>query len=267
MWRQLSGFEKFRFVACVLGLPVTVFGTILNAMEHRWVNAAIQAFLVFSFSYYLYKFATRGRGKGELQPDPLNPGTPPQQSSNPTVLIGVILAVIVLAAVGGFFGYKHFGKQGSPPTTVVAPAEVALGRLLLSPDQINTAMGTTGMTVDHNTTTMTDVSAGVSDQACRPLSGVLIAQAYAGSGWSAFREQVLTESGNTHTHSVDQGVVSFSSAHDAERVLHRLLPTMAGLLQPAVHRDPGRQTRSGADRGAGLQHQRHPELHNHPRGP
>ena len=23
MWQQLSGFEKFQFVACVLGLPVT----------------------------------------------------------------------------------------------------------------------------------------------------------------------------------------------------------------------------------------------------
>jgi hypothetical protein len=119
MWRQLSGFDKFRFVACVIGLPVTVFGTILFAMEHQWVKAAIQALLIFSFSYYLYKLATRGRGKAELQPDPINPGTPPQQSSNPTVVIGIIFALIVLG-VGGFFGYEHFVKHGSPPTALNA---------------------------------------------------------------------------------------------------------------------------------------------------
>ena len=62
MWRQLSGFDKFRFVACVIGLPTTVFGTILFAMEHRWGNAAVQAFLVFSFSYYLYRFIWGRRG-------------------------------------------------------------------------------------------------------------------------------------------------------------------------------------------------------------
>jgi hypothetical protein len=67
VWRQLSGFDKFRFVCFVIGLPATVLATTLLAMEHRWVNAAIQAFLFFSFSYYLYKFATRGRGTGEPQ--------------------------------------------------------------------------------------------------------------------------------------------------------------------------------------------------------
>jgi hypothetical protein len=102
MWRQLSGSEKFRFVCCVIGLPATVFTTILNTMGHHWVKAAIQAFLVFSFSYYLYKFATRGR-----------------ESGNPTVLVGVILAVNLLAA-GGFLGYQQFVKHGSPPTTVNA---------------------------------------------------------------------------------------------------------------------------------------------------
>ena len=59
MWRQLSGFDKFRFVCCVLGLPATVLATILNAIDHQWVKTAIQALLVFSLSYYLYKLATR----------------------------------------------------------------------------------------------------------------------------------------------------------------------------------------------------------------
>lgn len=357
MWRQLSGFEKFRFVACVVGLPAAVFAAALSAMDHRWFNAGLQALLGVCFVYYLYKYATRGRGSREQ--------TPPQ-SSNPTVVVGTIFALIALG-VGGVFGYQHFVKRGPPPTTMTAddnsftvsvppnwqtanvphakafvlllararggsmvvlespakstlqedgksavdemvkqtklvvdpggdlqpttvdgeaalrfsstltqptgaapagahsqnyvvqhrtveyqiffvgepddyaidhaefdaimhswkwsaaqpsaaitPAEAALERLLLSPDQIDTAMNTTGMTVDHFTTTMTDVSAQVSDQACRPLSGVLIAQAYAGSGWTAFREQVLKAPADSQVRSVDQGVVSFPSAHEAE---------------------------------------------------
>ena len=37
-------------------------------------------------------------------------GSPPQRSGNPMLVIGVIVAVLVLA-VGGFFGYKHFAKK------------------------------------------------------------------------------------------------------------------------------------------------------------
>jgi hypothetical protein len=357
MWRQLSGFEKFRFVACVVGLPAAVFAATVSAMDHRWFNAALQALLGVSFVYYLYKSATRERGSA----------TPSQSSSNPAVVIGTIVALIALG-VGGVFGYQHFFvKHGPPPITMnaednsftvsvppawqtanvphakafvlllarahggsmvvlespakstlqedgksavdemvkqtkvvvdpggdlqpttvdgeaalrfsstlaqptgaapagahgqnyvvqhrtveyqiffvgepddyaidhaefdaimnswkwsasqpsaaVTPAEAALERLLLSPDQIDTAMNTTGITVDHFTTTMSDVSALVSDQACRPLSGGLIAQAYAGSGWTAFREQVLKAPADSQVRSVDQGVVSFPSAHDAE---------------------------------------------------
>ena len=104
-----------------------------------------------------------------------------------------------------------------PPTTtppVTPVAEAALERLLLSPDQINAAMGATGITVNHTPTVMDDDS-DVADKACLPLDGPLIAPVYAGSGWSASREQVLQEPGNSWTHYVDQGVVLFSSAHDA----------------------------------------------------
>jgi Protein of unknown function (DUF2510) len=37
-------------------------------------------------------------------------GPPPRQSNRPVVVIGVIAALVVLA-VGGFLGYKHFGKS------------------------------------------------------------------------------------------------------------------------------------------------------------
>jgi hypothetical protein len=112
----------------------------------------------------------------------------------------------------------------TPTTIPLAPpvTEAALEGLLLSSDQINTAMGTSGMTtgrLPQGPTVMDDDSDKVADKACRPLDGNLIAPVYAGSGWTASREQLLQ---NFHWHpgdlwtEVDQGVVLFPTAHDAE---------------------------------------------------
>jgi PknH-like extracellular domain len=134
--------------------------------------------------------------------------------------LGLIAAIVViLAASAGITGYIL--RQPSTTSQPVTPVAVAaLEGLLLSPDQLNTATGATGITVAKTETVMDDDSARVADKACRPQDGPLIAPVYAGSGWSAFREQVLHDSGdtsgNTWTHSVDQGVVLFSSAHDAD---------------------------------------------------
>jgi hypothetical protein len=80
-------------------------------------------------------------------------------------------------------------------------------------------MGATGMTVTATPTVMDNDVAQVADKACLPLDSPLIAPVYAGSGWTAFREQALQDPGDTSgselTHLVDQGVVLFSSAHDA----------------------------------------------------
>jgi serine/threonine-protein kinase len=92
----------------------------------------------------------------------------------------------------------------------------ALDGLLLSPDQIGTAMGATAMTVTVTPTVMYDDSAEVADKACLPLASGAEAPVYAGSGWSAFREQALHDAGATFTHTAIQSVVLFSSAHDAD---------------------------------------------------
>jgi serine/threonine kinase PknH len=102
------------------------------------------------------------------------------------------------------------------PTTAPPVAEAALQGLLLSPDQINTAMGATGMTVDqNNTNAMAVESAYVADKACLPLTTSAESAVYAGSGWSALRGQALQGPGNDTTYYVQQAVVLFPSAHDA----------------------------------------------------
>jgi hypothetical protein len=146
------------------------------------------------------------------------------------VRVGLIAAtVVILAAAGVTFQLLRPHSPPSPSpiarpsttaptTTTPAPAppvaEAALDGLLLSPDQINSAMGTTGMAVTDNGTVMDDASAHDPDKACQAVDGPLMAPVYAGSGWTAFREQVLNEAGGNPPR-FDQGVVLFSSARDA----------------------------------------------------
>jgi predicted Ser/Thr protein kinase len=158
---------------------------------------------------------------------PAGTRTPPRRRRR-QVQLGLIAALVVILAAGaGITGYvlrqpattsrSATTAQPSATSQPIAPvAEAALQGLLLSPDQVDTTMGTTGTTVTETTTAMEDNSDHVADQACRPLAGNVIAPVYAGSGWKAFRENVIREPGDKWTHGVDQGVVLFSSAQDAD---------------------------------------------------
>ena len=77
-------------------------------------------------------------------------------------------------------------------------------------------MGATGMTVAATATGMDDDSAHVADKGCLHMQAAVETTVYAGSGWGAVRGQVLHEPDDTWTHRVVQGVVLFSSAHDAD---------------------------------------------------
>ena len=146
--------------------------------------------------------------------------------------MGLIAAVVVILAAGtGIIGYllrqPSTISQPSTTSTTTAPttttpttappvAEAALDGLLLSPDQINTAMGATGMVVTQPWNTLIDVgfNSPSSPPECLPLGGAAEAAVYAGSGWTAVRGQSLEEPAPDHHH-VDQGVVLFPSAQAA----------------------------------------------------
>jgi serine/threonine kinase PknH len=137
----------------------------------------------------------------------------------PGPLVVVVVATVLGAAVVGIGGYlsrPHSSAPRNPVGLSAGPTPVtsaALQGLLLSPDQLDTAMGTTGMTVTGTVTTPPDGSGQVPDQTCIPLEGAGQAAAYANSGWDAVSGQRVADP--SHAHVVEQIVVSFPSAQDA----------------------------------------------------
>jgi serine/threonine kinase PknH len=161
----------------------------------------------------------------------------PQRQRRVGLIAAVVATVVVLAAgIIGITSYlllkdRHPSQSPtaqpaptasptastapSPPPTLQSPPPPpsALNGLLLSPDQINTAMGTTDMSSVGSMTTMPDNSFAVSDQACLPLSAAAEAKVYAGSGYTAVRAQVVAK---PPQNAVNQAVVLFSSAQAAD---------------------------------------------------
>ena len=118
---------------------------------------------------------------------------------------------VVLALASACIFVASCSSRGGPPPPV--PTDV-LDRLLLSPAEINTAIGTTGILVNGTGAVMSDDSANIPDKDCRfNLSAQ--ASVYDGSGWIATRNQYLSDS--SYSHEVWQAVVSFPSANDAAR--------------------------------------------------
>jgi len=129
--------------------------------------------------------------------------------------LGVTGLCILTAACGG----SNQGTKTSTTSTTTSPtpppvAEAALDGLLLNPDQINTVMGATGMTVTRTHNKMEDDSATMAPPECLAIDGSAQAPVYASSGYIAERDQTLQE-GDNFTHYVEQAVVLFPSAQQA----------------------------------------------------
>jgi hypothetical protein len=104
-------------------------------------------------------------------------------------------------------------KTKPPPPPV---AEAALKGFLLSPEEINAAMGATDMKVTNSRTAMSDDSATMTPKECLAIDGSAQAQVYANSGFMAERDQTLDrQEGDNLTHFVEQAVVLFPTAKQA----------------------------------------------------
>src|SRR5258705_12706165 len=92
--------------------------------------------------------------------------------------------------------------------------ERELAGLLLSPEQVNAAMGATGMTVTNTQTSMSDNSATMAPQECLAIDGAAEAPVYANSGYWAEHDQSLND-GDHFTHYLKQAVVLFPTMEKA----------------------------------------------------
>ena len=106
----------------------------------------------------------------------------------PTAALGVAVICVLVAGCG-----STKGLAGSTTTTrsmIPRPlVERELAELLLSPDQVNVAMGATAMTVTNAQTSMSDNSATMAPQECLAIDGAAEAPDYVDSGFGRTRSE------------------------------------------------------------------------------
>ena len=137
-------------------------------------------------------------------------------------------AVSLTAGCGGGDGTSTSPSASASAITSASPPPVSkatLDGLLLSPAEINIAVSATGMTVAETSTALAaDITvppdAPEDKVACVGIAGAAEAQAYAGSGSTTVRDQLLRTPGDSGDPlSADQAVVLFATAGDAVRFL------------------------------------------------
>jgi serine/threonine protein kinase len=160
---------------------------------------------------------------------PFGPVQTPQRRNRTGLNAAIAVAILVLVTgIVGVTGYLLLNNRHPSRTPTARPAPPsspmsstlpsppsppnALNGLLLSVDQINAAMGATGMISVGTMTALTDNSFAVSDPACLPLSGAAEAKAYANSGYGAVQAQVVAKA---QQNALNQAVVQFPSAQAA----------------------------------------------------
>lgn len=129
---------------------------------------------------------------------------------------GALALAVICVLIAGCASTK--GNAESTTTTrsmIPRPlVERELAGLLLSPEQVNVAMGTAGMAVTNNQTSMSDNSATMAPQECLAIDGAAEAPVYANSGYWAERDQSLND-GDNFTHYLKQAVVLFPTVEKA----------------------------------------------------
>lgn len=157
------------------------------------------------------------------------------------LMAALVVACICMLTPGcGSIGHHAHKKPTPTTTTPTAPpvAENALDGLFLNPDQVNAAMGANGMTVTKTHAAMPDDSATMAPRECLAVDGAAQAQIYAGSGYTAERDQTLQE-GDNFAHYVEQAVVLFPTAKQASAFF-----TASAQQWPACHQYTHTQTNS-----------------------
>jgi hypothetical protein len=129
----------------------------------------------------------------------------------------VLTASVLLCGCVSTVAGTALRAQNARAADVPPLKESALDGVQLSIDQLNGIVGSTRMEVTKEFNGMTDHSDKVSDPDC--LGTIFNAEepVYAGSGWTAMRDQVAREPDEDNDHWVEQTAVLYPSADKAQK--------------------------------------------------
>ncbi|MBO0678216.1 sensor domain-containing protein [Mycolicibacterium sp. S2-37] len=136
-----------------------------------------------------------------------------------TLLVGLALSVslvLTLSACVSTVDGRAVRAAGTAPADVPPLTEAQLDGVLLSIGELNGIVGSTQMTVTSELDEMTDHSADLSDPKCVGAIYGAEEPVYAGSGWTAVRDQVAREPSEDNDHWVEQTAVLYPSADQAQ---------------------------------------------------
>jgi outer membrane murein-binding lipoprotein Lpp len=140
-------------------------------------------------------------------------GTPTRACAAGAVITASVLLSGCVSTVSG----TAVRAQHAAPIDVPQLTEAKLDDVLLSVGELNGIMGSTQMKVTSELEEMTDHSGEVSDPDC--LGAIYGAEepVYAGSGWTAMRDQVVREPDADNEHWVEQTAVLYPAAEKAQK--------------------------------------------------
>ncbi len=107
--------------------------------------------------------------------------------------------------------------QNAASVDVPPLEESALDRVMLSIGELNGIVGSTYMKITSELDEMTDHSDEVSDPDCLGVMYGAEEPVYAGTGWTAMRDQIAREPNEDNDHWVEQTAVIYPSAAKAQR--------------------------------------------------
>lgn len=139
------------------------------------------------------------------------------------VVVRVLAGVAVWSAAG-----CSATVAGDVDPGEAARESSALQNLLLSAEEINTAMNADDMVPDTTQSTLVDDAGRTNPAECLAASSVGQEHVYSDTGWTAVRIQSVHEAGEDFEHLVHQAVVEFPSPADATAFLSRSTDTWGG---------------------------------------
>lgn len=128
-----------------------------------------------------------------------------------------MVAVVLLSGCVSTVNGTGVRAQGAAPVDVPPLNESKLDDVLLSIGEINGIMGSTQMKVTSELEEMTDHSDNVSDPDCLGVIYAAEDPVYAGTRWTAVRDQVAREPEEDNDHWAEQTAVIYPTAENAQK--------------------------------------------------